>query len=69
MVNKTAERLFASGKTVFAFNGSWCVNVYQGMNPALDYAVMLPPKATEENPMSIWGNASSFMVNARSKNK
>ena len=69
MVNKTAERLFASGKTVFAFNGSWCVNVYQGMNPALDYAVMLPPKATEENPMSIWGNASSFMVNARSVNK
>ncbi len=69
MVNKTAEQLFANGKAVFAFNGSWCVNVYQGMNPTLDYAVMLPPEATEENPMSIWGNASSFMVNARSKNK
>ena len=69
MVNKTAEQLFANGKAVFAFNGSWCVNVYQGMNPALDYGVMLPPAASDENPMSIWGNASSFMVNARSKNK
>ncbi len=69
MVNKTAERLFANGKAVFAFNGSWCVNVYQGMNPALDYAVMLPPEASDKNPMSIWGNASSFMVNDRSKNR
>ncbi|MFZ2357646.1 MAG: extracellular solute-binding protein [Candidatus Omnitrophota bacterium] len=70
MVNKTAEQLFANGRTVFAFNGSWCVNVYKGMNPNLNYAAMLPPKASQDYPMSIWGGAgSSFMVNARSKNK
>jgi len=70
MVNKTAEQLFANGKAVFAFNGSWCVNVYKGMNPSLNYGAMLPPKASDKFPMSIWGGAgSSFMVNARSKNK
>jgi len=68
MINKTAEQLFANGKAVFAFNGSWCVNVYKGMNPDLNYAAMLLPKASEEFPMAIWGGAgSSFMVNARSK--
>ncbi len=70
MVNKTAEQLFANQKAVFAFNGSWCVNVYKGMNPNLNYAAMLPPKASEIYPMAIWGGAgSSFMVNARSKHK
>lgn len=70
MVNKTAEQLFANEKALFAFNGSWCVNVYKGMNPNLDYAAMLPPKASESYPMAIWGGAgSSFMVNARSKVK
>lgn len=70
MVNKTAEQLFANGKAVFAFNGSWCVNVYKGMNPKLDYGVMMPPKASDKFPMAIWGGAgSSFIVNARSKNK
>ena len=70
MVNKTAEQLFANGRAVFAFNGSWCVNVYKAMNPSLDYAAMLPPAASEKFPVSIWGGAgSSFMVNARSKNK
>jgi len=70
MVNKTAEQLFATGKAVFAFNGSWCVNVYKVMNPKLNYGVMLPPKVTDKFPMAIWGGAgSSFMVNARSKNK
>ncbi|MDD2752638.1 MAG: extracellular solute-binding protein, partial [Candidatus Omnitrophica bacterium] len=70
MVNKTAEQLFASGKAVFAFNGSWCLNVYKVMNPKLSYGVMLPPKASLARPMSIWGGAgSSFMVNARSKNQ
>jgi ABC-type glycerol-3-phosphate transport system substrate-binding protein len=70
MVNKTAEQLFANGKAVFAFNGSWCVNVYKGMNPNLNYAAMLPPQASDKYPMTIWGGAgSSFMVNARSKNK
>ncbi|RJP27896.1 MAG: extracellular solute-binding protein [Candidatus Omnitrophota bacterium] len=70
MINKTAEQLFANEKAVFAFNGSWCVNVYNSMNPNLAYGVFLPPKASDKYPMSIWGGAgSSFMVNARSKNK
>lgn len=70
MINKTAEQLFASGKAVFAFNGSWCVNVYKAMNPGLNYAAMLLPKVSEKNPPAIWGGAgSSFMVNAASQNK
>ncbi len=70
MINKSAEQLFANEKAVFAFNGSWCVNVYKGMNPDLEYGVMLLPQASSEHPMAIWGGAgSSFMVNARSKNK
>ena len=70
MVNKTAERLFANGSAVFAFNGSWCINVYKGMNPGLNYGVMPPPKVSDKYPIAIWGGAgSSFMVNARSKNK
>ena len=70
MVNKTAEQIFASGKAVFAFNGSWCVNVYKGMNPNLNYGVFLPPKVSKAYPMAVWGGAgSSFMVNARSKFK
>ncbi|MCX5693611.1 MAG: extracellular solute-binding protein [Candidatus Omnitrophica bacterium] len=70
MINKSAEQLFANEKAVFAFNGSWCVNVYKGMNPHLEYGVMLPPQASSEHPMAIWGGAgSSFMVNAHSRNK
>ncbi len=70
MVNKDAEQLFANGNAVFAFNGSWCVNVYKSMNPGLKYAAMLPPKASDKYPMSIWGGAgSSFLVNPMSKNK
>jgi len=70
MVNKTAEQLFANEKAVFAFNGSWCVNVYKGMNPDLKYAAMLPPKVSNKYPMVIWGGAgSSFMVNNKSAHK
>jgi len=70
MINKTAEQIFANEKAVFAFNGSWCVNVYKGMNPGLEYGAMLPPEAADKFPMVIWGGAgSSFMVNARSKHK
>jgi len=70
MVNKTAEQLFANEKAVFAFNGSWCVNVYKEMNPKLEYGAFLPPRVSDKHPMAIWGGAgSSFMVNARSKNK
>ncbi len=70
MVNKTAEQLFANGRAVFAFNGSWCVNVYKAMNPDLDYEPILPPEASKKFPVSIWGGGgSSFMVNAGSKNR
>jgi len=70
MINKKAEQLFANGKAVFAFNGSWCVNVYKGMDPNLNYGAMLPPRANDKLPMSIWGGAgSSFLVNANSRNK
>ena len=70
MINKSAEQLFANEKAVFAFNGSWCVNVYKGMNPDLEYGAMLPPEVPGKYPIAIWGGAgSSFMVNARSKNK
>jgi len=70
MVNKNAEQMFANSRAVFAFNGSWCVNVYKAMNPGLNYGAMLPPQASDKHPMSIWGGAgSSFMVNARARNK
>jgi ABC-type glycerol-3-phosphate transport system substrate-binding protein len=69
MNNKDAEQNFANQRAAFAFNGSWCVNVYQGMNPNLNYAAMFVPRASDRYPMLIWGGAgSSFMVNARSKN-
>ena len=70
MRNKTAEQLFANEKSAFAFNGSWCVNVYKGMNPDLEYAVLLPPAKSLQHPMAIWGEAgTSFMVNASSSKK
>ncbi|KPK96998.1 MAG: hypothetical protein AMJ95_11425 [Omnitrophica WOR_2 bacterium SM23_72] len=70
MINKTAEQLFANDKAVFAFNGSWCVNVYKGMNPELNYGAFLPPQVLDQHPFSIWGGAgSSFMVSAKSPNK
>jgi ABC-type glycerol-3-phosphate transport system substrate-binding protein len=70
MTNKTAEQLFANGKAVFAFNGSWCVNVYEGMNPNLNYGAMLLPKVSDKFPVSVWGGAgSSFMVGEKSQNK
>jgi raffinose/stachyose/melibiose transport system substrate-binding protein len=70
MVNKNAEQTFANGKAAFSFNGSWCVNVYKGMSPDLQYAVMLPPKVSNAYPMKIWGGAgSSFMVNPHSPNR
>jgi ABC-type glycerol-3-phosphate transport system substrate-binding protein len=67
MVNKTAEQIFANNRAAFAFNGSWCLNVYNGMNPGLNYGAMLPPRVSNAYPMVIWGGAgSSFVVNARS---
>ena len=70
MVNKHAEQIFANEKAAMAFNGSWGVNVYRGMNPRLNYATFLPPKVSDAFPVVIWGGAgSSFKVNAASANK
>jgi len=68
--NKYAEQDFALERAAFAFNGSWCVNVYHDMNPDLDYGVMPPPPVSRAHPLKIWGGAgSSFVVNATSPNK
>lgn len=69
MVNKTAEQLFANGKALFAFNGTWGVNVYKEMNPGLSYGVALLPKASDVHPRSFWGTSSSFIINARSSRR
>ncbi len=70
MVNKRAELIFSNQQAALAFNGSWCVNVYKGMNPKLNYGTMLPPRVSDKHPVVIWGGAgSSFLVNAKSKNK
>ena len=67
MVNKVAEQSFANERAAFAFNGSWCVNVYHGMNPDLRYGVMLPPAYSNQYPMKILGGAGgSFIVNSKS---
>jgi len=68
--NKNAEQDFALERAAFAFNGSWSVNVYNDMNPELEYGAMLPPAFNAERPMKIWGGAgSSFVVNGRSPRK
>ncbi len=68
MGNKQAEQLFANEQAVFAFNGTWGVNVFQSMNPNLDYGVMMLPVVDKSRPMVTWGGAgSSFMVNAKSQ--
>ncbi|MBL8013389.1 MAG: extracellular solute-binding protein [Candidatus Omnitrophica bacterium] len=68
--NKFAEQDFALERAAFAFNGSWCVNVYNEMNPSLEYSAMLPPPVNGTRPMQIWGGAgSSFVVNNGSVKK
>ena len=68
--NKYAEQDFALERAAFAFNGSWCVNVYQDMNPDLQYGIMLPPVVNQNLPMKIWGGAgASFVVNNMSAQK
>lgn len=71
MVNKDSERAFATGKVAMALNGSWGVNVYHGMNPNLNYGIMMPPRLTEgKYPLLIFGGeGSSLNVNAQSPNK
>ncbi|NQT95653.1 MAG: extracellular solute-binding protein [Candidatus Omnitrophica bacterium] len=70
MVNKVAEQAFANERAAFGFNGSWGVNVYYGMNPNLDYGVMLPPAYSSKYPMRVLGGpGGSFMVNNKSSNR
>ncbi|MCL2144235.1 MAG: extracellular solute-binding protein [Endomicrobia bacterium] len=71
MVNKDAERSFATGKAAMAFNGSWGVNVYHSMAPNLNYGVMPPPALTDaEYPLLMFGGeGSSLFVNEKSQNK
>ncbi|OIO34777.1 MAG: hypothetical protein AUJ70_00335 [Candidatus Omnitrophica bacterium CG1_02_40_15] len=71
MVNKDAERVFATEKAAMALNGSWGVNVYYQMNPNLNYGVILPPPMSDgKYPIKIWGGGgSSFNVNLKSPNK
>jgi ABC-type glycerol-3-phosphate transport system substrate-binding protein len=68
--NKEAEQMFANERAAIAFNGSWCVNVYTGMNPDLVYGVFPPPPASDAHPMRVWGSAgASLLVNGESPNR
>lgn len=66
MINKEAEQTFANGRAAIAFNGSWCINIYDSMNPDLKYRVTLPPRVNLQRPMYIWGGTTSFVVNDKS---
>lgn len=68
--NKYAEQDFALERVAFAFNGSWCVNIYKDMNPGLEYGVAPLPAIDTSFPVKNWGGAgSSFVVNNMSPNK
>jgi len=68
--NKSAEQAFASERSGMTFNGSWAVNVYAGMNPALEFAPFRVPALGNKFPQPVWGGAgSTFMVNGKSPKK
>ena len=58
--NKYAEQDFALERAAFAFNGSWCVNVYHDMNPDLDYGVIPPPPISTAYPLKNLGKCRIF---------
>jgi ABC-type glycerol-3-phosphate transport system substrate-binding protein len=66
MINKEAEQTFANERAALAFNGSWCINIYDSMNPNIKYKVALPPRINLQRPMYVWGGTTSFVVNAKS---
>jgi ABC-type glycerol-3-phosphate transport system substrate-binding protein len=66
MVNKEAEQTFANERAAIAFNGSWCINIYESMNPGIKYTVALPPRVNVNNKMYVWGGTTSFVVNDKS---
>lgn len=68
--NKAAEQAFSSERSGMTFNGSWAVNVYAGMNTALEYAPFRIPALGSKFPQTVWGGAgSTFMVNGKSPRK
>jgi ABC-type glycerol-3-phosphate transport system substrate-binding protein len=71
MINKDAERGFATERFAMTFNGSWGVNVYFSMNPKLNYGVFsLPALPDAKYPLRLFGgDGSSFFVNDKSPNK
>jgi len=70
LINKYAEQAFASERSGMTFNGSWAVNVFEGMNPNLEYGVFKVPALGKKFPRTVWGAAGSvFHVNAQSPNK
>lgn len=71
MVNKDAERTFATGRAAMTFNGSWGINVYKSMNTSLNYGIMYPPSLPEAKyPLLVFGgDGSSMFVNGESPRK
>ena len=70
MNNKESEDAFSKGKAVFSFNGSWAVNVYNQINPNLEYGFFALPEITDQHPVKVWGGSgSTFRVNAYSNKK
>ncbi len=70
MLNKYAEQAFATEHSGITFNGSWSINVFEGMNPNLELGVFRVPALSNKFPRTVWGAAGSvFNVNAKSPNK
>lgn len=71
MVNKDAERTFATGRAAMTFNGSWGINVYKSMNSNLNYGIMYPPSLPDAKyPLLVFGgDGSSMFVNGESPRK
>lgn len=52
--NKDAEVMFTQGEIGMAMNGSWSIDVYRGMNPAMEIGVFpipTPPNAARAAPL------------------
>lgn len=69
MINKSAERLFATERAAITYNGSWSVNVFKGMNPRLNYGIMFFPRISDNFPVVIHGGAGSSLVVSENSSK
>ena len=69
MSNKEAEIVFSRQKAAMIINGSWGVNVFEQMNPDLEYGVFNFPKPdTAEHPMYIIGGlGKAAAISSKSK--